>query len=338
MVSRFDVDSILPRSVFARITEARVAEPHRVFDEAKGRERRSSLTTDGHLVIAAADHPGRFVTAAAGDPLAMADRRQYLARILRVLTQPQVDGVMSTPDVIEELLILGSFQREKTGRSFLDRKAIVGSMNRGGLSGTVFEMRDRFGSFGAARIKSLGLDGAKMMFRLDVESHESGATIQDCADALDDLHEHEVPAFLEPLPVEHKDGRYSVIKTAEALSRVIGVATALGGSSRLLWLKVPYVQEYSTVAASTSCPMLMLGGGSRDDPEEILGEFAAGLAAGSNVRGVLVGRNILFPGENDPATMAAAVGRIVHDRLPVPEAAELFRRDSLESEPASIGF
>ena len=39
-------------------------------------------------------------------------------------------------------------------------------------------------------------------------------------------------------------------------------------------------------------------------------------------RGVLVGRNILFPGERDPAAMAAAVARIVHDGVEAAGAVE----------------
>jgi hypothetical protein len=34
--------------------------------------------------------------------------------------------------------------------------------------------------------------------------------------------------------------------------------------------------------------------------------------AGSNVRGALVGRNVLYPGDEDPLAMALAVGGIIH--------------------------
>ena len=318
----------------ARITEVRVDEPERILEEAAARQRRTRLTSGGRLVIAAADHPGRLVTAAAGDPLAMSNRRHYLARVLRVLTQAEVDGVMSTPDLIEELLILSSLMRERRGSSFLDGKILMGCMNRGGLAGARFEMLDRFTAFQAAQLKKMGLDAGKLMFRLDLSNQGSGTTIYDCSEALRELEQHGLPAFLEPLAVELRDGKYKVTKTAEALAKVIGVATALGNSSRLLWLKVPYVADYSRVAASTTCPMLMLGGGSRNDPQEVLGEFAAGLAAGSNVRGVLVGRNVLFPAQADPAAMAGAIAGLVHRRLGVDEAAKLFQKGLEQPSPA----
>ncbi|HSR66764.1 MAG TPA: hypothetical protein VLU25_02390 [Acidobacteriota bacterium] len=324
MSAQFKAEEFLPGQVMDRITEVRVNEPSRVLQEAAARRIRPHLTNDGRLVIVAADHPGRFVTAAAGDPLAMSVRRQYLARILRLLTQPNVDGIMSTPDVLDELLILSSFMRRRRGESFLDGKVMVGCMNRGGLAGASFEMNDRFGAYQASELKRMRIDGAKMMFRLDLDNPDSGATIQACAEALRQLAEAGVTAFLEPLPVERVEGKYKVIKTAQAMARIIGVATALGNSSRLLWLKVPYVEDYAAVARASTCPLLMLGGGSRDDPREVISEFAAGMSAAGNVRGVLVGRNILFPGDNDPAAMASALGGLVHDGLSVDQAMDLY--------------
>ena len=36
----------------------------------------------------------------------MADRRDYLARILRVLSAAGIDGLMATMDILEDLLIV----------------------------------------------------------------------------------------------------------------------------------------------------------------------------------------------------------------------------------------
>jgi len=40
------------------------------------------------------------------DSLAMSDRRDYLARILRVLASDKVDGLMATMDILEDLLAM----------------------------------------------------------------------------------------------------------------------------------------------------------------------------------------------------------------------------------------
>jgi hypothetical protein len=44
------------------------------------------------------------------------------------------------------------------------------------------------------------------------------------------------------------------------------------------------------------------------------------MAAAQNVRGALVGRNVLFPGPEDPSAVAGAVSRIVHQNYSVDQA------------------
>ena len=46
------------------------------------------------------------------------------------------------------------------------------------------------------------------------------------------------------------------------------------------------------------------------------------MAAGPNVRGALVGRNVLYPGSEDPLAMAQAAGGIVHQGWSVETALE----------------
>ncbi len=320
--SRFDAEHWLPASLFAEITQIRITDPGLVQRKAKSRKRRGELSVDGKLVVLAADHPGRGVTKVGDDPVGMGNRHDYLARILRVLSQPGIDGVMSTPDILEELLIVRYLLGDR-GQGLLDQKLLIGCMNRGGIAGASFEMRDRFSAYTAAALQKMRLDGAKMMFRLDLEDPASGSTIQDCALALRELEALGLPAFLEPLPVRRSDGRYQVQKTPREMITVIGIATALGNSSRLLWLKIPYTQDYSAVVAATTCPILMLGGESRGDVESLLHDFSSGLAAGPNVRGLLVGRNILYPGDKDPGAMAAAVASLVHGGASPAQAATI---------------
>src|SRR5205814_1867702 len=131
-----------------------------------------------------------------GDALAMGDRHQYLARARRVLDDPLLDGIVATPDVLEELLVLSHLERRRKGKGFLDGRVLVGSMNRGGLAGSAFEMDDAFTSMSAARIAELRLDGGKMMYRLDPQDAGSGRTIQACARALNDLRRHRQPPAL----------------------------------------------------------------------------------------------------------------------------------------------
>ena len=82
----FSSAEYLPDPVVARLTETRVTDPDYPLRAASRRVRRSRLTTDGKLALLAADHPARNVTKVGSNPLAMADRRDYLARALRVPT------------------------------------------------------------------------------------------------------------------------------------------------------------------------------------------------------------------------------------------------------------
>ena len=74
------------------------------------------------------------------------------------------------------------------------------------------------------------------------------------------------------------------------------------------------------VANATTLPILLLGGEPVGDATPFLRELHAGLRAGPNVRGALVGRNILFPGDDDPLAVIEAVGGIIHQGWTVEQA------------------
>ena len=126
------------------------------------------------------------------------------------------------------------------------------------------------------------------------------------------------------LPVVKEDdgahGVYRIVKTAEELARTAGAAAALGDSARYLWLKLPYCENYELVANATTLPILLLGGEPVGDATPFLRELAAGLKAGPNVRGALVGRNILYPGDDDPLAVIESVGGIIHHGWTVEQA------------------
>ncbi len=308
----FDPEAFFPRNLFDRMTDLRLNRPQVVEEAAGRRKRRSTLTTNGRLVILAADHPARNVTGVGDAPIAMGDRWGLLGRILRVMTAPEADGLMATPDIMEEVVMADYLVQEMGGASFLDGKVLLGCMNRGGLSGAGFEMDDRMTAFTAERIARMGLDGAKLMFRLEPDEPASLWTIDYCVKALDSLYDLKIPAFLECLAVRKSEGKYKVLKSAPELVKVIGVATGMGKSSMGTWLKIPYCDRYELIARATTCPILMLGGESKGDPTGIFAEFAAGMQAGPTIRGALVGRNVTFPGRDDPRAVAAAVAGIVH--------------------------
>ena len=308
----FNDKEFLPVSVLERLTELRISDPRRATRIAQGRRRRPTLSSDGRLNILAADHPARRVTKVGDDTSRMADRHSYLARIVRVLQSDMIDGVMASMDILEDLLVLHSLFAEAGGPLLLDDRLLIASLNRGGLAGASWEMDDPITGPSAGTCAALKLDGAKLLLRICDAEPDSLRTLMYCARAITEMNSVGLPTFLEPLPVIKNNGGYRVLKTAEALAQIVGVASALGDSSNFLWLKLPYCNNYEAVAKATTLPILLLGGESVGDATPLLREIEAGLNSRSNVRGALVGRNVLYPGAEDPFVIAQAAGSIIH--------------------------
>jgi len=319
----FDLKRFFPDHIFERITDIRVDAPEIIEQQAQARKRRRRLTLDGKLTILAADHPARGVTVLGSDPFKMADRQQYLGRIMRVLIASEFDGFMSTADMIEDLLILDYLVQEGGGSSFLDEKVLIGCMQRGGVAGVVGEIDDRFGSYTAESLARFRLDGGKMMFRFVPDDERTLWAIDYCAKAVTDLNRHNVVPFVEPLRMDYVDGKWVSKNTADEIVKLVGVIAGLGDSSRHTWLKLPYCADFHRVTMATTLPILMLGGPSKEDPRPIYRDFAAGMATRSNVRGALVGRNVSFPGPEDPGAVAQAISQIVHKGISLDEAIEM---------------
>lgn len=331
----FDLDTFLPQRIFDRITDIRVYSPDVIERQAKARKRRPRITTDGTLTILAADHPGRGVTQLGDDPFKMGDRREYLGRILRVLMATDFDGFMSTPDMIEDLLIVDYLVQTGGGASFLDGKVLVGCMQRGGVAGFAGELDDRFGSYTAESIHRFNLDGGKMMVRFVRDDERTLLQVDYCSKAITELNRYELTPFVEALRLDYEPGetpetgQWIKKNTADELLKLAGVLSAMGDSSRHTWLKLPYCEDFGKVANATSLPILMLGGPSREDPRHTYQEFVSGMATRANIRGALVGRNVTFPGPEDPAAVGQAIYGIVHERASADEAIEttMARRD-----------
>ncbi|MEJ7711806.1 MAG: hypothetical protein WKF84_18545 [Pyrinomonadaceae bacterium] len=240
----FKAKDFLPARILSQLTEIRVSDPDRSLRVAQARKRRDNLTVDGKLNILAADHPARRVTYVGDNPLRMADRHEYLARILRVLMSDAVDGLLATMDILEDLLILHDLMQEAGGPGFLNEKVLLASFNRGGLLGSSWEIDDPMSGPTAATCAEWKLDGAKVLLRICDEEPDSLKTLLATVRAITELNAIGLPMFLESLPVAKTENGYKIIKTAEELSRTAGAASAMGDSSRYLWLKLPYCDNY----------------------------------------------------------------------------------------------
>ena len=114
-------------------------------------------------------------------------------------------------------------------------------------------------------------------------------------------------AMVEPFISHRVDGRVRNDLTAEAVVRSATVAAGLGSTSAHTWLKLPVVDEMDAVLAATTLPVLLLGGEVSPDQGA---QFAAWEKALSTpqVRGMVVGRSLLYPPDGD---VAAAVDTVV---------------------------
>ena len=289
-----------PRPLTDAVTEIRATDPGRI-GRALAQRPRADLAGAGRLMVIACDHPARGALGAGERPLAMADREDLLRRCMTALSRPGVNGFLGTAEIIEDLTLLGA----------LDGKLVWGSMNRVGLQGASFEMDDRFGAYDADGIEASHLDGGKMLTRINYADPASAATLEASAKAIDSLSERGLNAMIEPFISRWEDhGRIVNDLSEEAVIRSISIAQALGRSSAHTWLKLPCVSDPASmrrVMASTSLPSLILGGEVSTDPEATRASWAAALEL-PNVRGLVVGRSLLYPGNDDvEAAVDAAV-------------------------------
>ncbi|MDR6868884.1 DhnA family fructose-bisphosphate aldolase class Ia [Microbacterium resistens] len=292
---------MLTDSDFDRLRDLRASDPAAIDRALRARSRREILRGDGRLFIVAADHPARGALAVGGNPTAMADRYALLDRLAIALSNPGVDGVLGTPDIIDDLAALG----------LLEDKLVVGSMNRGGLRGAVFEMDDRYTGYDVPTMASGGIDFAKALVRIDLNDPGTAATLEATADAVTQAAAVDLPIMLEPFLSERRDGRIVNDLSADAVILSIAIAQGLGASSAQTWMKLPVVADMERVMAATTMPTLLLGGDSGADPEETFAAWEGALAL-PGVRGLTVGRTLLYPPDGDVAGAVDTAARLVH--------------------------
>lgn len=272
------------------LMETRFSNPASIATLAKGRQLRASLDGSSRLLIIAADHAARGVMNAGNHEDAMWSRYDLLDRLTTALGVAGVDGVLGTPDVIEDLLILRA----------LEDKFVFGSMNRGGLPGAVFELDDRFTGYTPESIVESKLDGGKMLLRINYEDPGTVTTLAACADAVTQLAASGKVAMLEPFMNELVSGKPKNVLTTEAIIRSMAIASALGATSAFSWLKIPVLDEMERVVEASTLPIVLLGGERSEQPDEMFARWERALKL-PGVRGLVVGRNLLYPPDDDVA-------------------------------------
>jgi hypothetical protein len=277
----------------AELVRIRAQQPEAIAEAAARRVRRPLPAERDKLLIIAADHPARGAFAVGGDPNAMASRTDLLERLCLALSRPGVSGVLATADILEDLLLLG----------VLDHKVVVGSMNRGGLAGAAFELDDRFTGHRAEDLSRLGFDAGKLLLRIDYDDPGSLATLYSSARAIDDMAARQLPVFVEPFISSRVDGKVRNDLSASAVTRSIAIASGLAGTSAYTWLKVPVTEnpdDMAQVMEASTLPAVLLGGDVGPDQEGAYEKWRNALRL-PTVRGLVVGRSLLYPPDGDVA-------------------------------------
>jgi hypothetical protein len=238
-------------------------------------------------MIVAADHPARGALAVGDRPTAMNSRTDLLDRLRTSLVHPGVDGVLATSDILDDLALLGA----------LEDKVVISSMNRGGLAGASFELDDRMTGAAAAATARAGMNGAKMLCRVDLQDPGTLSMLTECARAVDELAEHGLMAMLEPFMSRRVDGTVRNDLSPDAVIKSIHICQGLGSTSAYTWMKLPVVDEMERVMDATTLPTLLLGG-DPTDADATFASWAKALALPS-VRGLVVGRTLLYPADDN---------------------------------------
>ncbi|MSS84616.1 deoxyribose-phosphate aldolase [Actinomycetaceae bacterium WB03_NA08] len=275
-------------SILSEIVATRAYDPDAIPAALRRRARRSMPIQGEKILVLACDHPARSALGAGNDPMAMASREEVLERCAQILSHSSVSGFLGTADMVEDLALMGA----------LDNKLVWGSMNRGGLLGSSFEMDDRFTGYTAKGIDASHLDGGKMLTRINYEDAGTVATLEACAESIDDLSSYGLNAMVEPFISRWSDGKIVNDLSPDAVIHSIAIASGLGTTSRNTWLKLPCVPEMERVMESTTLPSLILGGAVSEDPETTFRQWNDALSL-PNVIGLVIGRSLMFPPNGD---------------------------------------
>lgn len=291
----------MDREVFiqrlASVRETRARLPELVRNRHASRHRRPVTGHDGRLLLIEADGPAAARLAVGADPTALADRAEFLFRLVTALEHPGVDGVIASVDVIDDLLLL----------EVLEDRLAIGSMNHGGLDDSAIALEGRFIGYDADTVILSHLDGGRMDLRIDPLDAVAAGTIEACGHAVTGLAAGGVLALVAPSWCHRVGAALSTDLSPDAVIRAVDVGAGLGGRSQFTWLVVPAIDELAHVMAATTLPALLLPG------EEGVGdERLPELLTVAGIRGMVVPAELLYAPDGDAVALIDRAAALVH--------------------------
>jgi hypothetical protein len=294
--------SALTDKQYNELIQARLKSPESFKKALVSRKRRKMVGKDGRLLIVAADHTARGIISAGSEKYIIANRRLLLDRLVRSLSNPNVDGVLASADIVEELAWLGA----------LESKLVFGTMNRGGYLGTTWGLDDPMTAYDADSIAELGLDAGKVLVRFEDTDIGVGRTIEYVVEAMRLLAEREIVCLVEPLPYKKDaNGMPMLDKSTDRLDKIVSITAGFGSSASYTWLKLPSWTSHVTLRESTTLPILLLGGDPGENLDTTFEEWRSALQI-PNVIGLVAGRPLLYPFDNDVERSVDRAAKLVH--------------------------
>ncbi|MFM8689355.1 MAG: hypothetical protein ACKODR_11495 [Acidimicrobiaceae bacterium] len=294
--------STLTDKQYNELIQARLKSPESFKKALVSRKRRKLVGNDGRLLIVAADHTARGIISAGSEKYIIANRRLLLDRLVRSLSNPNVDGVLASADIVEELAWLGA----------LESKLVFGTMNRGGYLGTTWGLDDPMTAYDADSIAELGLDAGKVLVRFEDTDIGVGRTIEYVVEAMRLLAEREIVCLVEPLPYKKDaNGMPMLDKSTDRLDKIVSITAGFGSSASYTWLKLPSWTSHVTLRESTTLPILLLGGDPGENLDATFEEWRSALQI-PNVIGLVAGRPLLYPFDNDVERSVDRAAKLVH--------------------------
>lgn len=198
--------------------------------------------------------------------------------------------MLASADILEDLLSLG----------VLDGTVAVGTMNRGGLAGAVFELDDRLTGHRAEDIARSCADAGKLLLQIGYVDPGSLNTLASVARCIDEMAARRLHVFVEPFISRRVRSVLRKDLSARAVIRPMAIASGLGGTSAYTWLKIPVTEDVDDRGGAEGVDTAdVLLGGEVDDDQELAHERWGKVLEVPTVQGLVLRPVAPVPGQGD---------------------------------------
>jgi len=269
---------------WSRIVSLRAQQPEAIVERLATRRRVDTPTTsDGRLVLLSCN---QRVDPRSG---AYVDRRQLLDRIVEALSIPQVDGVVASADLLEELTLLNVLERK------LAFCSATGATRVGvGVSG--------------ATIVANNFDGAMISQRWEPTGFPHEASPACATSDVADFASLGLPTLFD-LRIAHPPTESELDSAWSDWVEPLHATTAALATGAGVWISVPTVRGLPYLAEASGFPMLVRDTDVPISPAAWSGFFASELP--ETIRGTIAGSSALFPIEGTVAEATQTIANSV---------------------------